>query len=30
MRRLHRRSGAVGFAVYLDEIQRLENLGEES
>ena len=29
MRRLHRRSGAVGFAVYLDEIQRLENLGEE-
>ena len=24
MRRLHRRSGAVGFAVYLDEIRRLE------
>ena len=29
MRRLHRRSGAVGFAVYLDQIERLENLGEE-
>jgi ATP phosphoribosyltransferase regulatory subunit len=29
MRRLHRSSGAVGFAVYLDQIQRLENLGEE-
>ena len=29
MRRLRRRSGAVGFAVYLDQIERLENLGEE-
>ena len=30
MRKLGRRDSAVGFAVYLDEIQRLENLGEES
>ena len=29
MCRLRRRSGAVGFAVYLDQIQRLESLGGE-
>ena len=28
MRRLHRRSGAVGFAVYRDMIDRLETIGE--
>ena len=29
MRRLHRKSGAVGFAVYLDMMERLKDPGEE-
>ena len=29
MRRLRRRSGAVGFAVYLDQIARLDRSGGE-
>ena len=29
MRRMHRNSGAVGFAVYLDQIQRLDDMEKE-